>query len=653
MFLRAAGALFLGVLLRAETVLAGDVPPEFEPFVVGASRRRQSLEDVPESVTVISQEEIKRFGWRTITDVLANVRGLYVTNDRNYSFLGVRGFARPGDYNTRVLVLVNGHATNDAVYESSMVGRGFPVDMELVERIEVIRGPGSALYGSSALLAVINVVTRTGPDVRHLDGAGVRAAVEKDGVANTKTTLAFDKLIAERAHLLISGGYDSGLGESYRFDVEDADFPVRTDRSSDATQAWSTFASLTYGPLSLTGSLHSYGKNVPTASFGVIPDAGEHTRDLRGFAEAKLELAPRDDLDLTTRAFLDYTRYDGIYPYRPADGGTYRDASRSVGAGADAIATWRPIESLVVTGGATAQRYFGAEQVNELPGLDFYFRDRRSFNTAAVYADVELNLGSMITVTAGGRYDWYGTFGSRASPRLALVFRPVPGSTLKLLYGEAFRAPSLYELYYESGEGLANPDLEPEVLRHSVAIAEQELGGGRGLLTLSFYHYTLDNLIDAFDLDGAITFVNSSSAEALGAELELSGRLPWLGARGTAGYTFSNVLDGETHRRLSNAPQHVFQVRGLVPLYENRIFLASAVRYVGDRPGLAAREAAPGAFTADLTLSVDDLAEGVDFSAGVTNVFDREWMVPGSVEHAQALIPQDGRTVWAKISCLF
>ena len=113
-------------------------------------------------MTIVTAEDIRTFGWPTLAEALTGVRGFYVTNDRNYTYVGVRGFGRPSDYNNRILVLVNGHRFNDNVYDQALVGIEFPIDLALVERIEVIRGPGSALYGTSAFFAVINVVLRPG-----------------------------------------------------------------------------------------------------------------------------------------------------------------------------------------------------------------------------------------------------------------------------------------------------------------------------------------------------------------------------------------------------------------------------------------------------------------------------------------------------------
>src|SRR5947209_19651831 len=127
--------------------------------VYTASKHLQSGTDAPSSVTVITADEIQKHGYRTLADILQTVRGFFVTYDRNYSSLGVRGFARPGDFNTRVLLLVDGHRLNDNIYDEAMLGTEFPIDIDLISRIEVVRGPVSSLYGSNALFAVINIIT--------------------------------------------------------------------------------------------------------------------------------------------------------------------------------------------------------------------------------------------------------------------------------------------------------------------------------------------------------------------------------------------------------------------------------------------------------------------------------------------------------------
>ncbi len=118
--------------------------------VVSAAKYRQMLDEAPASITILTAREIKGYGWRTLADLFRSVRGFYVSDDRNYSYLGVRGFLRPGDYNSRVLVLLNGHTLNDDIWQTFLLGRESGIDLDLIDRIEIVRGPGSALYGTSA-----------------------------------------------------------------------------------------------------------------------------------------------------------------------------------------------------------------------------------------------------------------------------------------------------------------------------------------------------------------------------------------------------------------------------------------------------------------------------------------------------------------------
>src|SRR5690349_6769572 len=143
--------------------------------VVGASKYAQRQTEVAAAVSVITREEIKVFGWRTLGEALASLPGVHLTYDRQYTYLGLRGFGLPGDLNTRVLIAINGNRVNDVVYDSATVGREFPLDVDLIERIEFIPGPGGAVYGQNAMLGVVNIVTRTGAGVK---GAELAAAYQ-------------------------------------------------------------------------------------------------------------------------------------------------------------------------------------------------------------------------------------------------------------------------------------------------------------------------------------------------------------------------------------------------------------------------------------------------------------------------------------------
>ncbi len=137
--------------------------------VYSASKHLQSARDAPSSVTVITADEIQKYGYRTLADILRSVRGFYITTDRLYSYVGVRGFGRLGDWNSRILLLVDGHRVNNNVDGHGMLGTEFPVDVDLIERVEIIRGPSSSLYGTDAFFAVINVITRKPPQLKGME----------------------------------------------------------------------------------------------------------------------------------------------------------------------------------------------------------------------------------------------------------------------------------------------------------------------------------------------------------------------------------------------------------------------------------------------------------------------------------------------------
>src|SRR4029079_10258809 len=129
--------------------------------VEGAALHPQTLRDAPASVTVITAEDIYKYGYRTLGEALQSVRGFVLTNNRTYQTIGVRGFNLPWDYGSRVLVMVNGHDLADHVFDSMLwFGDDFPIDMRVVKQIEIIRGPSSALYGSNGEFTTINVITK-------------------------------------------------------------------------------------------------------------------------------------------------------------------------------------------------------------------------------------------------------------------------------------------------------------------------------------------------------------------------------------------------------------------------------------------------------------------------------------------------------------
>ena len=281
--------------------------------VSGAAKREQLVTEAPSSVTVVTAHEIATYGWRTLADVLRATRSFYVTYDRNYAYLGARGFGRPTDYNNRVLVLVNGHRLNDNVYDATGVGTDFPIDLALVDRIEIIRGPGSALYGTSAFFAVVDVITRS---------AAARSGRRRGQPRERELQhLALARIVR---HHRRQGPRPAavGLAPDERWRRHAAASPSTTTRSTgpalsrgaDGDRASSLFASVRLGRLSLEGATSRTREAPPDRRLG--HDARRPARRRRSISargSAPPGAATGDAPSVTARAFYDHMRYDGTY----------------------------------------------------------------------------------------------------------------------------------------------------------------------------------------------------------------------------------------------------------------------------------------------------------------------------------------------------
>src|SRR5687767_5060323 len=235
--------------------------------VFGASERLQPVTEAPASISFITAQEIKRYGYRTLADILRSVRGMYVVNDRNFSLVGMRGFALPGDYNSRILLLVNGHRVNDNIYGQAEIGAEFGLDPAIIERVEIIRGPAASLYGDSAFFAVVNVITRTGSSL-----AGGSVALESGTQGTWLTRGTVGTRIADRMDVALSGTYEHTNGvERLYFPAFDA--PATNNgiaEGLDGEGARQFYGRLDLGGLTVTGAYGRRIRDVPTASFGTV-----------------------------------------------------------------------------------------------------------------------------------------------------------------------------------------------------------------------------------------------------------------------------------------------------------------------------------------------------------------------------------------------
>ncbi len=626
--------------------------------VYAASRYVQRVSDAPASVTVIGADEIRKYGYRTLADALRSVRGVYVTYDRNYSYLGIRGFGLPSDFNSRELFTIDGHRVNENVYDGALIGGEFPLDIDLVERIEVVRGPGSSLYGSNAFFGVVNVMTRQG---RSLDGVEISGSA---GSFDSYTgRVSYGKKFENGVELLVSGTVADSGGQRLKYQEYDDPATGNGVVENDAEFYFSTLVQASWQHLTLQAAYVSREKEVPTGSYGTaFPSRRTATWDDRGYVDLKYEREFEGDWGLLARLYADIYSYRGDYEYEDVSSGTpvrylNKDSATGTWWGGELKLTkalWEDRARLTVGGEFRENVRQVQKNYDETDPKTTYLESREYSYVAAAYAQADVAVVNEVRVNAGLRFDSYDTFGSSLAPRAALIVNPVEGTTLKALYGRAFRAPSAYELYY-ADNGLfqkANPDLDPETVDTYELILEQALDKGVTVAAGGFITDVHDLITQVQDpADGLAYFDNVDEVRTYGAEADLEWRLE-SGIRGSAGYTYALAVNRDTDSQLANSPRHLAKLNVSVPLLAEKVFGGLELQYVGERRTLA-RNVADDFVLVNLTLYSRELMQGLDFSATVYNLLDTRATDPGGIEHAQDEIEQDGISFRLKLTWRF
>lgn len=613
--------------------------------VFGASERLQPVTEAPASVSFVTADEIARFGYRTLADILRSVRGMYVSDDRNFSFVGVRGFGNPGDYNSRILLLVNGHRVNDNVFGQAEVGAEFGMDPATFERVEIIRGPASSIYGDSAFFAVVNVITKSGAS---LDGGTV--TLEAGNLGTQLARGSVGHVFANGVDLAATATYEqsNGVQRLYFpvFDTPATNFGVAEGLDGEDVRQF--YSRLAYRTLTVTAAYGTRRRTVPTASFNTVfneQQYPEETTDRHTLLDAEY-VRMMGETRVAVRGSFDRFTYDGTYPFAGPEPGD------------PTLVGLNSVNGVRWTIGVRGTRAIGRRQVLTAgveyidnvhqdqesrylnPPASILDLDRRSQQTG-VYLQDEVKLAPWLIGTAGLRYDGYEQF-SRITPRAGLIFLPSATQSYKYLYGNAFRAPNAYELnavYFGDGVNA----LRPESIDTHELVWERYTGDWLRT-SVSGYWYRADRLITLAPAPSTflgITYRNQGEVRARGLELEGQMRL-WRGWQASTSYALQRATDRDTRDELPNSPRHMLKGRVSIPLLSPRSYLALEGLYVSARGTLSGGSVAP-AGTVNLTLT-QPIGGSWELVGSVRNLFDIDYSDPASSQHLQDVIPQNGRT---------
>ncbi|MEE8400108.1 MAG: TonB-dependent receptor, partial [Desulfobacterales bacterium] len=518
--------------------------------------------------------------------------------------------------------------------------------------------PSSSLYGTSAFFAVINVITQRGKDLDN-----VEVSADAGSFDTYKGRFSYGHVFDNALEILISASlYDSAGQELYFKEFDDPETHNGfTSKAADKQEFQSAFFIGAYGPLNLQAGYVSRTKRLPTAAWETVFNGRTELLDEQTFVDLKYEASLGENSDLMARVSYSVYEYGGEYLFDyaeeeddPSDLAVNVDVAEGQWWLGEVKLSTSAINRNKITLGTEWRLNTQQDQQNYDRGWedDPWLDSRQDSSVWALYLQDEIRIHDGILLNAGIRYDNYDTFGGKANPRIALICQPFDETTIKVLYGKAFRAPNTFELYYNDGDEDAtqkgNVDLRPEEITTYEVVVEQKLGEHfRGKVSL--YHYKIDDLItEQIDPDDElIVYRNANETEANGIEVVLTAKLE-SGIEGRARYSFSDAKDGKTDIRLSNSPRHMGKVNISFPVMSRKLFGGVELQYMGERSTLAG-EISDGSLIANATVSSHGLLGGLDMSISVYNLFDKSHGDPGSAENEQDIIEQDGRTFRVKL----
>lgn len=556
-----------------------------------ATQRPQDPATAPAVVSVVTADDIRATGATNLVDVLQGVPGLYVRRSQ-FGYRPLIHFRGANDKQT--LLMVNGAPMSDLMWRLGIFWKGLPASV--IERVEIIRGPGSALYGTDASAGVINVITRPPAPIGPAE-AGVRAGSDDSQSAwlrhhagwngfdlafslDLSTTDGHDPLIVSDAQ----SGFDQRFGTSASlapgragFGYHNADLRLGLARDTWRLQLdYSRHDNLETG-MTGAGALDPVTEGQDSRfELGLFYDQPAFRRDLAVRAELRYR-------------HIDYSSGNGFQEWPPGfatGAGAYPDGvlnqMRSAENSwiAEAALRYSGIHHHEITlgGGVRWQDIYRVEQwVNagvdrdgnplppggplvDLSDSPYAFAPEKSRTVRYLFVQDQWNLAPDWELTAGLRLDNDSSYGNAVNPRLALVWRASDSLTAKLLYGQAFRAPYFQELYAETSFTLPNPDLDPEQSETwELALTHSPRDDLR--LGVNLFRFELKDVITAEPVAGLSKrrYQNSGRHRIRGLELEgwwqLNDRVGL-----SANYAYNDPDD--TEHREHAVPRHQAYLRG-------------------------------------------------------------------------------------------
>lgn len=629
-------------------------PTDAEDIVSGAARREQSLGNVASAVTVISADRLRRFGYRTVAEAIAGVAGVHLVDDRLSTRVGIRGMQPIGDFNTHILVVIDGTSMTEAWSHLSGVGYDLPLSIDEVERIEVIRGPVSSIYGTNAFFGIINIITRGA--LTKLQAWGRASAGQIGGFGGSAGFAAGTPRREVRGAVSVV----RRRGESMRYQPVPGVF-LSLPRDADTGLALTASLSAVLGPTFAQLRAYSSQRLVPFAPYGGSFDTPyeqlnrQITLDV-GHALVWRKWQWSGRLFASAYRFSDKASQQGDEAYRLSVEGNARTVGAELRGRYPVIAD----NLLWATTGIEATYNDTFHSWREMPtqvrddgGLEF--------GLLGLYAELESVPARWLGVTAGVRFDRHSVFSKEGnlSPRLAVFLSANPRAGVKLLYAQGFRNPSTYEAEYEDEDIEANSELRPETIESFEVVAWAKPTPALSLRASGYRWNATGVLKQQQVMDDKVQYKASGSYRSLGLELEARLRDPG----GLFAYAAANVAEVEDEKvddeaqsyvtRLAGAPRMTVSAGVSSPPLWAGLTLSTELAFISERTTAAAERRSGPHVAWNAVLYVPSW-RGFDLTVGARNLLGQREDVPAAEDFTYegalvGTVPGEGRELYVRL----
>ena len=625
-----------------------------ESYVTTATKTLENIKKSGATVSIITDSDLKNMGARNLMDALKRLPGLGInqTNVGNTS-VEVRGVKT--DFGEKVLFLINGHPSNNNLVNGGASSSYDTIMIDNIKRVEVIRGPGSALYGANAFVAVINIITKTAKDV---DGTTV--AIGAGSYDSKKLNVLYGN---RSGKLNVAANFNIFDTDGFKGDVE-SDAIGASGQSDYWNQRYDFGFQLGYENFTLNGK---YLKRQAGAYVGVINALSDDSEQeyIEYFLDFGYRKSFSSQLTLSSKLYLDHFEFDNLWEALPEsnaspDGLLLRSPIEHDKFGTEVQLEYQLSSQHKFLGGLMAEHQSqynvalftnnGSGPLQDISSIANWNISKNRDILAAFAQDI-WDINKELRLIAGARYDHYSDFGGTFNPRTSLMWEFRDHYNFIATYGSAFRAPTFGDLYNTNNSAIVgNPNINPE----EIDTIELGVNGDitkRMKAGITLFQNKIEEVITSEPGQNATkVYGNSGELKVQGAEIEFFSRLR-NGSNFAINYTYQYPVDQVTNKRVAEVPIHKanasfnFRHSRFVNMYAGLMYRGSLNRAEGDT-----RSNVDDFFTLDLALTVQNYIKNLEMKASIYNFFDKNYFDASPSGVMVSDYPKPGRNLMVELS---